>query len=140
MSTGGETELPIDPAPTIESFYRFCTERKLMGLKCGRCGKVTVPPRSVCAYCGSANLVWTELSGKGKLISYTVLHFAPAQFQQLAPYAVGIVEFTEGVRLMGMVRNVPFESLKVGMDLQVDFDTAVSKEWPQWPRYFFRPS
>lgn len=101
---------------------------------------MTVPPRSACAFCGSTNLVWAELSGKGRLISYTVLHFAPAQFQNLAPYAVGIVEFAEGVRLMGMVRNAAFESLKVGMDLQVDFDTAVSKDWPQWPRYFFKPS
>jgi uncharacterized OB-fold protein len=132
--------MPINPAPTIESFYKFCTERRLMGLKCRGCGKVTVPPRSACAYCGGADLAWTELSGRGKLISYTVLHFAPAQFQQMAPYAVGIVEFPENVRLMGMVRNAAFENLTVGMDLQVDFDTAVSKEWPQWPRYFFKPS
>jgi len=79
-----------------------------------------------------------ELSGKGRLVTYTVIHISPAQFQAFAPYAVGIIELADGVRLPGMIRNVRFESLKVGMELAVDFDTTVPTQWPQWPRYFFR--
>lgn len=130
--------MALTPPSTIESFYKFCAEKKLMGLRCNRCKKVTVPPRSLCSHCGSSDLVWTELSGKGRLVTYTVIHIAPPQFQAFAPYAVGIVEFSEGAQLPGMIRNIRFENLRVGMDLSVDFETTIPAQWPQWPRYFFK--
>jgi uncharacterized OB-fold protein len=80
---------------------------------------------------------WTELPSKGKLVTYTVIHVSPVQFQELIPYAVGIVEFGEGVRLPGMIRNVKLENLKIGMELQTDFEATVPSEWPRWTRYFF---
>jgi uncharacterized OB-fold protein len=126
------------PPPTIESFYRSCAERKLMGVKCTRCKKVTVPPRSLCPHCGNGDMNWTELPSRGRLVTYTVIHVPPSQFQELAPYAVGIVEFTEGARLPGMIRDVKPENLKIGMELQTEFEATVPSEWPQWPRYFFR--
>ena len=126
------------PAPTIENFYKFCAEKKLMGVTCAGCKKVIVPPRSLCPHCGSSKMNWTELPSKGKLVTYTVIHVSPAQFQELSPYAVGIVEFGDGVRLPGMIRNVKLEDLKIGMELQTDFETTVPSEWPRWPRYFFR--
>ncbi len=128
------------PPPTIESFYRFCAEKKLMGVRCNRCTKVTVPPRSVCSHCGASDLSWTELQGKGRLVTYTVIHLPPAQFQAIAPYAIGIVEFDEGARLPGMIKDTPFENLKIGMELQTAFETTTPQEWPRWPRYFFKQS
>lgn len=126
------------PPPTIENFYRFCAEKRLMGVTCTRCGKVTVPPRSLCPRCGSSDMNWTELPSRGRLVTYTVIHVSPVQFQELAPYAVGIVEFADGARLPGMIRNVKFENLKIGMELQTEFEASVPSEWPRWPRYFFR--
>lgn len=130
--------MALTPPPTIDSFYRFCAEKKLMGVRCSRCKRVMVPPRSVCPHCRNSNMAWTELSDKGRLVTYTVIHFPPSQFQALAPYAIGIVELDEGVRLPGMIKNVRFENLRIGMELQTDFETTIPKEWPQWPRYFFR--
>lgn len=130
--------MALTPPPTIENFYKFCAQKKLMGLRCGRCKKLTAPPRSVCSYCGNSDLSWTEIPSRGRLVTYTVIHLPPAQFQAVAPYAIGIVELADGVRLPGMIKNVKFENLKIGMELQTDFETTVPKEWPQWPRYFFR--
>ncbi len=39
------------------------------------------------------------LSGRGKLYSQTVVHAAPAVFQDEVPYRVGIVDLDEGVRI-----------------------------------------
>ena len=72
------------------------------------------------------------------MVTYTVIHVPPPQFEVLAPYAIGIVELAEGVRLPGMVKNVKLENLKIGMELKAEFETSTSNEWPQWPRYFFR--
>ena len=123
---------------TIESFYKFVSEGKLMAAKCRKCGTLLLPPRPVCTKCLSTDFRWVELKGKGKLLSYTVIHVSPMQFESMAPYTVGIVELEAGPHLPGMIRDVEPEKIKVGMDLVVDFDTSVPTQWPLWPRYFFR--
>jgi uncharacterized OB-fold protein len=124
---------------TIEQFYNFIKEKKLMAAKCGKCGSMYVPPRPMCANCFSKELSWTELEPKGKLVTYTVIHIAPEQFQAIAPYAYGIIELQKGLCLPGIIRNIEQEKLKVGIELVVDFDTEPSQGWPQWPRYYFKP-
>lgn len=125
---------------TIESFYNFVKQGKLMGAKCDKCGQILVPPKPMCPNCFSKQLGWTELPQQGKLLTYTVIHISPKQFQSMAPYAVGIVTFGEGAQLPGVIRNVALDAIKVGMPLTVDFEKdVIPTEWPQWPRYYFRP-
>ena len=124
---------------TISSFYKFVGENRLMAAKCIECGNVLLPPKPMCTKCLSTNLKWIELEGTGTLLSYTVIHVAPEQFQSMTPYTVGIVEFKNGLRLPGMIRDVNPEEVKIGMDLKIDFDTSTSSQWPAWTRYFFRP-
>jgi len=125
---------------TIEQFYKFASERKLMAAKCKKCGTMLLPPRPMCTKCFSSDLEWVKLKSKGKLVTYTVIHVSPKQFESLIPYTVGIVELEDGLKLPGMIRGVEPEKISVGMDLKVDFDTAIPSEWPRWPRYFFKQS
>jgi uncharacterized OB-fold protein len=132
------------PPFTISSFYHFISEKKLMAAKCNKCGTILLPPKPMCTNCLSTNLKWIELKGAGKLLSYTIIHVAPTQFQSMVPYTVGIVELESGHRLPGLIRNedlenIPGDRVKVGMDLKIDFDTTTPSQWPSWPRYFFRP-
>ena len=124
--------------PTIENFYRFCAEKKLMGVKCGKCNAVFAIPRTVCPKCHSAGMEWVQLKGTGKLLSYSIVYVSTPEFQAQTPYAVGIVELDEGARLSGIVRNVNNDDLRIGMNLVVNYEDTTSQEWPQWPRYFFR--
>ncbi|MCX8151285.1 MAG: Zn-ribbon domain-containing OB-fold protein [Candidatus Bathyarchaeota archaeon] len=124
---------------TIEQFYRFLEQRKLMAGKCLTCGKIHLPPRPLCDSCYGQIFEWVELSGKGKLLTYTIIHVAPSQFQTMAPYTVGIVQLEKGLKLLGLISDVPLEQLKVGMDLTIDFVACrLDKTWPQWQRYCFK--
>jgi len=125
---------------TIEQFYKHTLQGKLLGGKCRKCGKVHLPPRPLCDSCFSKEFEWIELPRKGKLLTYTIIHVAPTQFQEMTPYAVGIVQLEKGVRIPGMIRGVPLEQIKVGMELRMDFETCEAKqEWPHWTRYYFKP-
>ena len=125
---------------TIENFYKSVKERKLMAARCNKCNKVILPPRPMCPNCFSKNLEWKELSKHGKLLTYTVIHIAPKRFSEWAPYPVGIVKLEEGAQLPGIIKNLPPDKIKIGMELAVDFDTTeIPQEWPQWPRYYFKP-
>jgi len=133
------------PPFTIEQFYSFINEGKLMAARCKKCGKVMLPPRPICTDCYSKSLEWTELEREGRLITYTVIHVAPRRFQQFVPYPVGIIELKNGLKLPGMIRGVQPERLHIGMKLVVDFErkpekTAEHESWPKWPRYYFRPA
>jgi len=125
---------------TIEQFYKFMTQEKLMVGKCKKCGKIHLPPRPICDNCYSVEFTWTEISGKGKLLTYTVIHVAPPQFQALAPYTVGIVKLENGLKLPGMISDLPHDQLKIGIDMNIDFKAcSIGQTWPQWQRYCFKP-
>ena len=125
---------------TIEQFYKFLNQKKLMAGKCLKCGKIHLPPRPLCDNCFSRDFEWVNVSGKGKLLTYTVIYIAPAQFQALTPYAVGIVQFENGLKIPGMIQIVKQEQIKIGMELTLDFGTCnTTQHWPQWQRYCFKP-
>ncbi len=130
---------------TIEQFYRFMNEGKLMGAKCIKCGKIMLPPRPICIQCYSENLEWIKLENKGNLLTYTIIHVAPPQFQHLVPYAVGIIELEKGLKLPGMIKEVDFDKIKIGMELKIEVEPvtkeeAEGQEWPTWPKYYFKPA
>jgi uncharacterized OB-fold protein len=125
---------------TIEQFYKLASQNKLMAGKCLKCDKIHLPPRPLCDNCYGTQFEWTEISGKGKLLTYTVIHIAPSQFQDFTPYAIGIVELDNGLKIPGMIQEMPPEQLNVGMVLNVAFSTCeASPNWPQWSRYYLKP-
>ena len=124
---------------TVSSFYAFLDQKQLMAAQCDDCKTVILPPKPMCTKCMSTNLKWIKLTDTGKLVSYTVIHVAPEQFQSMAPYSVGIVEFGDGLRLPGMICGASQEMLNVGMPLKIEFNAPNSSQWPAWGRYCFRP-
>jgi uncharacterized OB-fold protein len=89
--------------------------------KCERCGKIFFPHRLICDECGNQKMNTIGLSRDGKLVTYTVIHIGPSKFADQAPYAVGIVELKEGVRLLAQLADVDLSKLKVGMPMRVEF-------------------
>jgi len=62
-----------------------------------------------------------KLGGKGTVVTYTVIHDAPAQFELQKPYVMAIVEMDEGVRLTSQVIDVKAEDVTIGMKVQATF-------------------
>ncbi len=126
---------------TIEQFFKCLCDGKLSAARCNKCGKLHLPPRPVCDSCFSKEFELVEIPPNGRLLTYTIIHVAPVQFQSLAPYAMGITEFDKDLKLLGMIRKVPFPKLQIGMPLKVVFESPETTQcWPHWPRYFFEPA
>jgi len=135
-SSRGEIDMGAESPLTLESFYTFCAQKKLMGARCRSCRAILIPPRALCPKCGSMDIRWTKLKGTGKLLTYSVVHVASPAFQSSVPYAVGIVQLTEGARLLGMIRT-NLKDLRIGLNLKVAFEPRQSESWPPWARYCF---
>src|SRR5437879_12619081 len=62
-----------------------------------------------------------QLKGKGTVVTYTVIHDAPAQFEMQKPYVMAIIEMDEGVRLTSQLIDVKAEDVTIGMKVQSAF-------------------
>jgi uncharacterized OB-fold protein len=108
--------------PTPSRYWREIPQRyRLEAAKCKGCGYVCFPPRVICPRCGSREFEKTRLAGSGKLLTYTIIRVAPHQFEDQAPYAVGIAELDDGVRLTAQVVDCDFSELAVGMRVSLEF-------------------
>ncbi|MEM2942434.1 MAG: Zn-ribbon domain-containing OB-fold protein [Candidatus Bathyarchaeia archaeon] len=123
---------------TAKSFCEFLREKALMGSVCQDCKTIMVPPRMVCVGCRGERLRWSQMSGKGSLETFTIVHVAPAFLKDKAPYAVGIVKLEEGpmitARLVGLDVLEP-ETFQIGMPLVADYTEEGGK-----PLLVFRPA
>ena len=89
--------------------------------KCKKCGKVYFPHRLICRDCKGREFETIHISEHGKLLSYTIIHTPASQFKDLAPFALGICEFPEGVKVTAQIVDIDFAAIKTGMTLQVEF-------------------
>jgi hypothetical protein len=53
---------------------------------------ITCPPKMTCQECAGTNLDITELSGKGKIVTFTTSNVAPLGREVEAPYTIALVE------------------------------------------------
>jgi uncharacterized OB-fold protein len=82
--------------------------------RCRSCHAIAFPRRLLCPNCGGRDAETMSLSGKGKLLTHTVIRVAPEGFEDQVPYAVGIVELDEGIRVMGQITDCDPETLAIG--------------------------
>jgi uncharacterized OB-fold protein len=107
---------------TPARYWREIPQRyRLEANKCNGCGKIFFPPRLICSVCQSKDLEKTKLAETGKVITYTIIRVPPHQFVDQAPYAVGIIELDDGVKIMGQIVDCNFEDIKLGLRVMIEF-------------------
>jgi uncharacterized OB-fold protein len=126
-----ERAYPV-PDDVSAPYWEGIAEGVLRIQRCGACGRHVFYPRAVCPHCGSGELSWVEASGSGRVHAFTVVHRAPPDHRDEAPYVVALVELQEGVRMM--TRLVDVEPAAVRVDIPVE--VAIRGE-PRLP--CFRP-
>jgi uncharacterized OB-fold protein len=110
----------------MERFMKSLVNKKILAAKCPGCGYTYVPPRSRCGKCyaqlGETNLV--ELSGKGRLVSYTIAQVeldGSGNFRDLEkPRVIGAIKL-EGVdsTIFMPLEEVDPKEVKEGMEVEV---------------------
>jgi len=62
-----------------------------------------------------------KLSGKGKIVTYTVVHDAPSALEMMKPYVLAIIETDEGVRLTSQIIDINPNEVKIGLPVEATF-------------------
>lgn len=99
----------------FKEYNEALKKNKLLGLKCNSCAAITVPPKMVCRKCASPDMNIVELSGNGKIETFTTVYVAAEGREGEVPYIIVLVELDEGPWIMGNLGDV--NPSKVTMEL-----------------------
>ncbi|WP_436842593.1 bifunctional MaoC family dehydratase N-terminal/OB-fold nucleic acid binding domain-containing protein [Streptomyces flaveolus] len=112
------------PRPVINrdnaGFWQGVAEHRLLLQRCTGCGTPRHPWLPGCNACGSPDWDTVEASGEGTVYSYVVQHHPPFPAFD-PPYAVALIELAEGVRMVSNVVGVPYDKVRIGLPVRVEF-------------------
>lgn len=112
------------PRPVVNrdnaGFWEGVGRHRLLIQRCVGCGTLRLPWLPGCNACGSPKWDTVEASGEGTVYSYVVMHHPPFPAFE-PPYAVGLIELAEGVRMVSNVIGVAPGKVRIGMPVRLAF-------------------
>lgn len=109
-----------------EIFWSRCAAGELAIQRCGNCSMMAWPPREKCERCGSDDLKWNVLSGRGTLRSSCT--FERAYFPECPPpWTTILVELDEGPLFIANYTGQNPAELTEGERLAVHFIRCVDQ-------------
>lgn len=101
--------------PRTQEWWDAAGAGRVLIQRCDDCGHAQHYPRVLCTTCWSEALRWEEVSGRGTVWTFTVVHRSvhPAWTMEV-PYVLAVVELDEGPRLMTNVLIDP-SNVRVGL-------------------------
>jgi uncharacterized protein len=115
-----------DPSVTEDSevFWSGADDSRLVAQRCSACGALRHPPRPMCPHCHSLDFEPQELSGRGTVYSFAILHH-PQNPAFEYPVLAALIDLEEGVRLMSNLRGLDPSDIEIGMPVVVSYVPTV---------------
>jgi len=89
------------------------SKKRIEWHKCKRCGFLQHQTHLRCLKCKGNKFESITASGTCKLLTYTILKEPPMEFRDQKSYAIGVVEFENGVKALGQLTTK--ENLKTAI-------------------------
>jgi len=109
----------------VPRFWREIPQRyNIMGNKCEVCQKVFFPPKEACPNCrrkSIGKMKDLQLSGKGEIVTYSIIHVGPEEFENQVPYPIAIIKLEEGPQITAQIVDCEIEDVKIGMKVESTF-------------------
>ena len=96
----------------------FREKYMLIGGKCEN-GHLMFPKRDVCPVCGSRKVEEYQFSGRGKVVSWTIVRNPPSGMEYYKPYPLALVQLEEGPVVLAQLTDVKPEEIDFGMEVEM---------------------
>lgn len=115
------------PQPAVTDISRpywdALAQHQIKLQQCSACTLWVFFPRSHCPHCLSDALQWREVSGQGRLLTYTIARIPTLpDFADEAPQKLAVVELAEGVHLNTTLVGLDEDEIQIGMAVKPVFD------------------
>ncbi|HSV83250.1 MAG TPA: OB-fold domain-containing protein [Ramlibacter sp.] len=118
----------LRPLPTISPenapFFAGLREHKFKVPRCLDCGDYNWTPYPACRSCLSTRQEWVQVSGKGTLHTFSVIHVGPKAFMQDGPYVWAFAKLVESPRpiiVMGNLVGCEHAAIRIDMPLRIEY-------------------
>ena len=120
---------PLADTTTLP-WWEAAAEHRLVVQRCTNCGQTRHPPAPCCAECGSFDSDWQEVSGRGEVYTFTIVH-RPIAAEQELPFLVAVIalEGSGGLRMISNLVDVKPEDVSIGMPVEVCFEALEDGAW-----------
>ena len=131
---GVEDVATADPVPVAEDLFRQADDgAALVGSRCTGCGTHYFPKSLSCRNpaCDDKAVTDVLLGRRGHLYSYTVQAYRPPPLfcmEPFAPYAIGLVDLAEGLRVLAMLTGCELDEIRIGMPVQLTAEKLYTDE------------
>jgi hypothetical protein len=98
---------------------------RLLGSKCATCGTPYFPASPICRNpsCTADAIEDAAFGPRGKLWSYTIQYYPPpppAKYDEpYVPYALGLIDMAEGLRVLARISTDDVSAVAVGADVEL---------------------
>ena len=109
--------------PVVKELFRWSASgAELIGTRCAGCGTHYFPKSLSCRnpLCVNKQMLDTFFGSVGKLHSFTIQAYRPPPLFKMdpwIPYAIGLVELPEGLRVMGMLTGSALGDWRIDMSV-----------------------
>ena len=119
------TEKPLPRvSETTKPYWDAAREGRLRIQRCRACATWIHYPRAWCPACWSIDLEWQDASGRGRVVTYSIVHQAPfASYAGDAPYVLAVVRLDEGPQMMANLLEIDPKDVTIDMPVEVTFET-----------------
>lgn len=108
---------------TTRPYWDAAREGRLLIQRCRACALFIHYPRPWCPGCWSTALDWVEASGRGRVVTYTIVHQAPfAAYAGDVPYVLAVIALAEGPQMMANVVGVAPAEVRIDLEVEVTFE------------------
>jgi uncharacterized OB-fold protein len=126
------------PAPVATAFAEFfsgLTRHQLTVRQCAACGALQWPPRLRCSRCRGDEFQAAVLPDRGVVHTFTVCYRAfDPWFASRTPYAIAVVEISDGIRLTGNYLGADLAGLACGMPVRARYEAVGGHALLGWVR------
>jgi hypothetical protein len=107
----------------INDFIDHLDDGRVTGTRCTDCDRAFFPPRADCCQCRTSRMQWFDIAGRGRLVTYSRLAFAPVGFQDDVPYCIALLDYGDYKVFGRIAADLPEEDLKIGMEMVTTVNT-----------------
>ena len=107
--------------PGHDEFWAWCNKSELRLQRCADCGRLSWPAVSACEFCGSTQLAWERMSGRGKIVSWCTFERDYYQGALPIPWETILVELEEGPLFISNPSGLTWKDIEAGMPVKLSF-------------------
>lgn len=105
--------------PGHDTFWSWCNNGELRLQRCVHCNEISWPVVVTCEFCGTADLVWDRMSGRGRIVSWCTFERDYYDCILPIPWETILVELDEGPLFISNPLGFTWQDIEFNMPVKL---------------------